>query len=93
MLRRWFERAPHPHSHHPRIVHRVSLECPYGHGPVEVDFVMGADGRPASVLHCSGRPRCDRRCDETCLGLREALADPAVLLLLPPGTGSAEGID
>ncbi|HLK10234.1 MAG TPA: hypothetical protein VKW76_02530 [Candidatus Binatia bacterium] len=88
-LGRLFEGAPHPHAHHPRVVHRVALECPHGQGRIEVDLVLGADGRPAGVLHSSGRPRCDR-CDEICLGGGKARAEPDVVLLLPPGAPADE---
>jgi hypothetical protein len=82
-LRRLFAGAPHPHAHHPRVVHRVSLDCSHGRGRIEVDLLLGADGRPASVLRPAGRPHCEP-CADACLRSPEVRPDPDVVLLLPP---------
>jgi hypothetical protein len=81
-LRRVFARAPHPHAHHPRVVHRIALDCTHGHGRIQIDLLLGADGRPATVLRSADRPHCEP-CAARCLRSGEARREPDVVLLLP----------
>jgi hypothetical protein len=82
-LGRFFAGAPHPHAHHPRVVHRVALDCTHGYGRIQIDLLVGADGRPAAVLRSADRPHCEP-CAATCLRGGEARQEPDVVLLLPP---------
>jgi hypothetical protein len=79
--------VPRPRDHRPVLVRRAAIDCPGGHGPAEVDLLMGPGATPLRVLRCSCRPEHPPACDQACRVRGDTVArPPQALLILPPGT-------
>ena len=78
----------------PTVLHRLAVHCPHGGRLVEVDLLMGPTGMPEKVVRCPNQREQALACDQACRTLHEALAGPVhTLLILPPGSESADEID